>query len=383
MGILPSSQFPLLVVLNPHSGTKQSLDHFNTIIQPALAKANRNYTLIESTTQGHAQDYFLNNIQPILTDLVQSLSTTTQNSIIPPTTATLQVMVIGGDGTVHEIVNGVLRGVENTPFISDQFRPRIEFAVIPTGTGNAIATSLGVNGVQDALDRFLAGKTVPLRVMTVSTHSDATSSSNNNWVPRVYTVVVNSFGLHCATVYDSDEFRHLGNERFRMAAMKNVENLKQYAGRISVYGEVQIFDRTTAQLVTSSSSSSSSLDATKPAKILPGPFTYLLITKQAFLEPGFKPTPLASPSDEWMDLLAVQGVGQEAIMTMFGGTATGEHVQQETVEYLKVKALELETPERGRLCIDGEFMEIEAGAKGAVRIEVEEKEDVQLFHVYA
>ncbi|KAG0098098.1 hypothetical protein BGZ93_001132 [Podila epicladia] len=385
MGILPSSQFPLLVVLNPHSGMKQSLDQFNTVIQPALAKVNRNYTLIESTTQGHAQDYFLTNIKTILTDLVQSLTNTitsfahdASNNSIPPSSATLQVMVVGGDGTVHEIVNGVLRGVEGTPFASEQFRPRIEFAVIPTGTGNAIATSLGIAGVQDAIDRFLVGKAVPLRVMTVSTRSqdtNAVSDSNNNnnnssnsnsnnnkgWVARVYTVVVNSFGLHCATVYDSDAFRHLGNERFRMAAMKNVENLKQYKGQISVYGDVQTYDRTSRDLATVSS-----LDATKPTTVLPGPFTYLLLTKQAFLEPGFRPTPLARTSDEWMDLLVVQNAGQAEIMDMFGGTATGEHIGLEKVEYLKVKALELETPEKGRLCIDGEFMDIEAGAEGAM-----------------
>lgn len=395
MGILPSSQFPLLVVLNPHSGMKQSLDQFNTVIQPALAKANRNYTLIESTTQGHAQDYFLTNIKPILTDLVQSLTTTitsfahdASNNSIPPSSATLQVMVVGGDGTVHEIVNGVLRGVEGTPFASEQFRPRIEFALIPMGTGNAIATSLGITGVQDALDRFLAERAVPLRVMTVSTRSkdanavsDSNINSNSNykgWVPRVYTVVVNSFGLHCATVYDSEAFRHLGNERFRMAAMKNVENLKQYKGQISVYGDVQTYDRTAKGLA-----AVSSLDATKPTMVLPGPFTYMLLTKQAFLEPGFRPTPLAGTSDEWMDLLAVQNVGQAEIMAMFGGTSTGEHIGLETVEYLKVKALELETPEKGRLCIDGEFMDIEAGAEGAVRIEMEEKKDVQLFYVYA
>ncbi|KAF9327708.1 hypothetical protein BG006_009025 [Podila minutissima] len=395
MGILPSSQFPLLVVLNPHSGTKQSLDQFNTVIQPALAKANRNYTLIESTTQGHAQDYFLTNIKPILTDLVQSLTTTitsfahdASNNSILPSSATLQVMVLGGDGTVHEIVNGVLRGVEGTPFASEQFRPRIEFALIPMGTGNAIATSLGITGVQDALDRFLAGRAVPLRVMTVSTRfkdanavSDSSNNSNNNnkgWVPRVYTVVVNSFGLHCATVYDSDAFRHLGNERFRMAAMKNVENLKQYKGQISIYGDVQTYDRTAKSLA-----AISSLDATKPTTVLPGPFTYMLLTKQAFLEPGFRPTPLAGTSDEWMDLLAVQNVGQAEIMAMFDGTSTGEHIGLETVEYLKVKALELETPEKGRLCIDGEFMDTEAGAEGAVRIEMEEKKDVQLFYVYA
>ncbi|CAO3563383.1 unnamed protein product [Mortierella alpina] len=227
MGILSSDTFPLLVVLNPHSGKKQGIHVWETIVQPALNHAQKPFRLIESTSQGHVQSYFNDNIKPILTDLVQSLSivndpSTPSSTVTRPSAVTLQVMVLGGDGSVHEIVNGILQGVAGTEFVSNQFRPKIEFAVIPTGTGNAISTSIGVTSVQDAVDRFLAGKVTPLRLMTVSTRTkiDQSSTFAAKWDTRLYTVVVNSFGLHCATVYDAEEFRHLGNERFRQAAMK-------------------------------------------------------------------------------------------------------------------------------------------------------------------
>ncbi|KAI1302293.1 hypothetical protein EDD11_005628 [Mortierella claussenii] len=382
MGILPTSdKFPLLVVLNPNSGMKQSRVIWESIVQPALAKAAKPFRLIESTTQGHVQSYFQDNIKPIITDLVQSLSIVNGDvsSITRPTSATLQIMVIGGDGSVHEIVNGILRGVEGTAFVSDEFRPKVEFSIIPAGTGNAISTSLGVTNVQDAVDRFLKGHAVPLRLMSVSTRA-----SQGAWKVHVYTVVVNSFGLHCATVYDSEEFRHLGNERFRQAAMKNVENLKQYEGKLVFYGPVQSFDRSTGALVpVESKNDSSSSFADGSTVNLPGPFTYLLITKQASLEPGFTPTPLANTSDEWMDVLAVQNAGQGQIMQMFGATATGQHVEQDKVEYYKAKAIELETPSKGRLCIDGEFLAIEGGPEGRVRFEVVSDLNTQIFEVYA
>ncbi|KAG0343326.1 hypothetical protein BG004_005395 [Podila humilis] len=424
MGILPTSQFPLLVVLNPHSGKKQSQHAFDTIVAPALTSINREYTLFISTGQGQVQEYFQTKIQPILIDLIQSLPAGNSDAInkveaIAASSATLQVMVLGGDGTVHEIVNGVMRGVEGTLFASDQFRPRVEISVIPTGTGNSISTSLGVASIQDAVDRFLAGKTASLQVMTVSTRDNKNKSNSNSdsdsdisvstskdglsgWKPQVYTVVVNSYGLHCATVYDSDEFRHLGNERFRTAAMKNVENLKQYQGKVSLFGDVQTYDRDSQGLIPVVAQPAAAavavtgtggvveklavegFDNEMPpvVVVLPGPFTYLLMTKQAFLEPGFMPTPLARTSDAWLDVLAVQNVGQTEIMNMFGGTATGEHVKQEQVQYFKTKVLELETPEQGRLCIDGEFLTIEGGPQGAVRIEVTANKDVQLFHVF-
>ncbi|KAF9426317.1 hypothetical protein BGZ76_002818 [Entomortierella beljakovae] len=377
MGILPTSdKFPLLVILNPNSGQKQSRETWETIVQPALKKAGKGFKVIESASQGHVQSYFFDNIKPIIMDLVQSLSVVSEpinndSTISRPSTATLQIMVLGGDGSVHEIVNGILRGVEGTEFVSDAFRPRVEFSIIPTGTGNAISTSLGVTGVEDALSRFMAGKTTPLRQMSVSTRVES------NWKVQVYTTVVNSYGLHCATVYDSEEFRHLGNERFLRAAMKNVETLKQYEGRLDLYGQVQTFSQPTKSLIPIIEG-----EKNEPTVSLLGPFTYLLITKQASLEPGFTPTPHAKTSDEWMDILAVQNVGQAEIMEMFGSTSTGAHIEQKPIEYYKAKIVELETPTQGRLCIDGEFLMIEKGHEGRVRFEVVSDENIQIFGVY-
>ncbi|KAF9103916.1 hypothetical protein BGX29_002760 [Mortierella sp. GBA35] len=385
MGILPTSdKFPTLVVLNPHSGRKQGLEAWENTVRPALNAANKPFRLIESNSQGHVISYFVDNIKPILTDLAQSLSTVSsatnnddgqanETIIVYPTSAKLQIIVLGGDGTVHEIVNGILRGVEGTGFVTDAFRPEIEFSVIPTGTGNAISTSLGVMTVQDAVDRFITGKTVPLRLMSVATRTS-----------QLYTVVVNSYGLHCATVYDSEEFRHLGNDRFRQAAMKNVESLKQYEGQLSFYGPIQQYNRSSAALVdTPINNSVAQANKDTATLTLPGPFTYLLISKQASLEPGFTPTPFARTSDDWMDVLAVQNVGQAEIMQMFGATATGAHVNQNHVEYIKTKLIELETPTQGRLCIDGEFLTIEAGPEGRVRFEVNPDPNIQIFNIFA
>ncbi|KAF9581216.1 hypothetical protein BGW38_001853 [Lunasporangiospora selenospora] len=381
MGINPTStRFPALIVLNPNSGKKQAREALETVVQPALEKAGIPFRAIESLQQGHIQSYFQENIQPILVDLVQSLSSVSSDgaSVVPPSSATLQVIILGGDGSVHEVVNGILRGVEGTEFVSEAFRPKVEFSVIPLGTGNSIATSLGIKDVRDALDRFIAGKTVPLRLISVATRSQKGSSDLGPWKTLVYTVVVNSYGLHCATVYDSEEFRHLGNERFRQAAMKNIETLKQYEGQLTLHGPGQRYDQTSRTLV----QYGQNLDAKAVATSLDGPFTYLLITKQASLEPGFTPTPFASTSDEWMDVLVVQNVGQQDILNLFGSTSDGSHVDQKIVEYYKSKLIELETPEKARLCVDGEFLDIQGGPQGRVQFEVTEDPNLLLFSVY-
>ncbi|KAF9975277.1 hypothetical protein BGZ73_001127 [Actinomortierella ambigua] len=387
MGIIATStEFPTLVILNPNSGTKKGRDQFTSVVEPALQKAKVPYKLIETTGQGHALTYFAENIKPILVDLVQSLGQ--PNAPSSPTSPTLRIIVVGGDGTLHEIVNGILRGIgsEEDGFVTDQFKPKIEFSIIPTGTGNAISTSLGVSSVQDAVDRFLAGKTTPMQVMAVSTpSSSSTAEPYGQPTVKAYTLVVNSYGLHCATVFDSEGLRALGNTRFKVAATKNIMNLKQYAGTLKFYGSVQRYEATTKSLVDDhSAAATDSVDGNNntPTLTLSGPFTYLLIAKQASLEAGFTPTPLARTSDEWLDVLAVQNASRKEILGMFGATGTGEHIQQDKIEYFKAKAVELEVPAAGRLCIDGEFLDIQAGPSGRVRFEVVSDPKVQLFSVY-
>ncbi|KAF9572327.1 hypothetical protein EC968_010051 [Mortierella alpina] len=280
-------------------------------------------------------------------------------------------MVLGGDGTVHEIVNGVLRGLDAAPHVAEDARPRIEIVIVPTGTGNAIATSLGILNVEDAIERFISWNTIPLRVVKVSTCSQEGDgpTPRQSWKPHAHTVVVNSFGLHCATVQDSEAFRSVGNARFKISALKNVMWLKQYEARLELYGAVQRYDRTLHELVPAVDSATVPQDG--PSVVLAGPFTYLMLTKQASLEPGFTPTPFASTSDDWLDILAVQNVGRGRILQILGAAANnGQHLDNAHVEYYKSKVVELETPAPGRLCIDGEFMDIEAGPRGRVRLEV-------------
>ncbi|KAF9363810.1 hypothetical protein BGX34_003272 [Mortierella sp. NVP85] len=320
-----------------------------------------------------------------------SKAATTSQTTAAPNPFTLRIVIMGGDGTVHEVVNGILQGIPSG-FLSGASAPKIEFNIIPVGTGNAIATSLGITDVGVAIHRLAHGTVVPMRLIKVSRRSNELSDSlpesaqagGHNWKDVVYTVVVNSFGLHCATVSDSEEYRSFGNSRFKVAALKNIVFLTQYKARVDFFGPVQKYDRALKELAPVDTSSNEDPDSTsQPSLTLSGPFTYLMFSKQAFLEPGFKPTPLAKTSDEWLDVLAVQNVGRNQIMQILqGATKDGQHMDHENVEYFKAKVVELEAKRKGRLCIDGEFMDIEAGPQGRVRFEVVQDLSLQVFSIH-
>jgi len=380
---------PVIVVLNPNAGKKQGKEQFTNTIEPALASAAVPYRVIETTGCDHARVYFEKNIQQFLRDAAQ-LSGEAGSAL--DTNASLRIMILGGDGTVHEIVNGILNGLKERP-VSDLSNPRIALSVIPLGSGNAIATSLGHTTVLEALGCFLrsAGKdTILMRVMSVSTRQESSQESANNWKVQTHTLVVNSFGLHCSTVYDGDSLRFLGNDRFKVSALKNIAFLKQYAAGVDLQGPVQKYDAN-LQALTPFVAESQRQDhpdggingADGVTLSLPGPFTYLMVSKQAFLEPGFSPTPLARTSDAWLDVLAVQNVGRGKILEVLGaaGKEGQKHLGDDKVEYYKAKVVEIETPVAGRLCVDGEFIHVFPGPQGRIRIGLAE-DSSQLFSVY-
>lgn len=69
------------------------------------------------------------------------------------------VIVIGGDGTIHEVAN-----------IIHQIRPEVAFGVIPAGTGNDFAIQCGILGrdISDLLGRFHDTEPVSIDVITTS-----------------------------------------------------------------------------------------------------------------------------------------------------------------------------------------------------------------------
>jgi len=73
------------------------------------------------------------------------------------------VVAIGGDGTLHQVVQGIA-DVEQRPKVG----------IIPIGTGNDLAASLGIvdffksYGLHALLELILKGKTIPLDVITLN-----------------------------------------------------------------------------------------------------------------------------------------------------------------------------------------------------------------------
>ncbi len=81
------------------------------------------------------------------------------------------VVAVGGDGTVHEVINGLMR-------IEETRRPR--FGVVPLGRGNDFAHSLGMNPVAvGALKQIMCGNPKRVDVCSLTDSSGRIEYWNN------------------------------------------------------------------------------------------------------------------------------------------------------------------------------------------------------------
>lgn len=253
----------------------------------------------------------------------------------------LTLAIIGGDTTINEFVNG-FRGESSG---------KVKIVVIPAGTGNALALSLGISDYEDAL-RLLFGKNaseIPLNMFQVSfpegssyLHSDG---SQTPVIGPILFLVVTSWAFHASLVADSDqsELRKQGLERFKIAALQNLEWRQEYAGVIRV-----------------SPNGSNHGDFVLNRE---GPFAYLAITPAQKFEPSFEILPKGDVHDSSLFVIGFNTEdGNDYIMDVMKEVYDGgKHVYDNRVFYDRVhknQKIKLEvwnnpTMRNRRFCVDG------------------------------
>jgi diacylglycerol kinase (ATP) len=113
--------------------------------------------------------------------------------------AVAAVGVIGGDGTLREVVDGLL---------SDARAATQGVCLLPAGTGNALAGDLGLAGVDDAVSRLLAGAERSIDVVRVT--------ADEGRVHHACDLV--GFGLASDAARWAERIRPLGSPRYAVGS---------------------------------------------------------------------------------------------------------------------------------------------------------------------
>lgn len=124
------------------------------------------------------------------------------------------VIILGGDGTVHECINGIA-GLKNRPAI----------AILPGGTCNDFTRTLGINqNIGQAAKQLMDGVIAPVDVLKVDGHY-----SLNFW----------GIGLIAETSMNIDptEKERLGKLSYMLSVMRTVKDMSPFNYELDIDGD--------------------------------------------------------------------------------------------------------------------------------------------------
>ena len=306
------------IVVNPASGARLGLSLVETHIKPILQASLSTCTVRVRQTESEGDGVRLGN--GIIHDYLSCSSTNAPGGV-------LDIVLVGGDGTTHELLNGLFLAHPDSESALGKGTelPQIRLCIVPAGTANALFSAMyPTEWTQDVQQQAATAKSVndlpqsTLEAMLRSVHSLVSSASSNSVdATRLHTLplilnqlsskvekenktlvshLVTSHALHAAILHDADtpamRAKHDGIERFKAAAQLNATRWTQ--GSLTLHPTVTEDGVLKYSPETKRFEDVSRLGQTKGKLVLEGPFLYLNAMVTDRLESAFVPAPLSS-----------------------------------------------------------------------------------------
>jgi diacylglycerol kinase (ATP) len=249
------------------------------------------------------------------------------------------LVAVGGDGTLHEVVNGLLRRKDGL---------KVPIGFVPNGSGNDTCHDLGIGSVELAIDFILKGETVKIDVNRVIMDAETEDSipEQDRESRMRYSLINASIGFIAKCVWRGLGLkRYFGNFCYQAAAvyeMSGTQKSEDYAI------ELDQADGSTLTIP---------LFSTEVAMIMNG--------KSGGTHIPF--TPMAMMNDGLLDILFMKGHFKNLLagvgMLSSAKDYHGLHVYQDTMVFLrgnKVKITNLNyEPSAETVEIDGDVSSIQ------------------------
>ncbi len=273
----------ILFIVNPYAGKGKAL----SVAQYAQEVLNRNdikTTLFTSQSKG---------------DISQI--TSKYNS-----TDFTSVAVLGGDGTMHEVLNAV---------ITDESWLKLSYLLFPCGTGNAFNYDLDCLTSGKAIDLLLNGKVTFIDIAEVKTNAGSIWSFN-----------IVGCGLVAHINVLAEKMRWLGSARYTVASLIKILSNPTIKAKVIANG-----------------------------KEVNAEFCFLFACNTRYTGKAMKMAPMASLTDGKIDFLIVKKVSRLALLGLFPKVFSGKHMDSPLLQYIQTSHLEIETEKPEIVNIDGEI----------------------------
>jgi len=272
------------LIVNPEGGKKKGLYILEKIL-PIFEKNKTNLNILETQYVGHAEEY----ANTVNFDGYDGLC------------------AIGGDGTMFELVNGMLSRVDSS---------RIPIGLITGGTGNAFMHDLDCLDPIQAVKRILKGNLRPIDIAEVITKEK-----------KYYSFNIIAWGLANDAATMAEKLRMLGNVRYDIASIIEVLRGRKRIAKLS-FEDVSIEDD----------------------------FVFILGCNTIHTGKGMKMAPHALLDDGKIDLVIVRKASKLKLLNLFPKLFTGNHIKSSLVDYVQVDKFSIQTEDETSLMIDGEIV---------------------------
>jgi len=293
------------MIVNPQAG-RGAIARALPRIKEVVEQEELEYEIVETSTPGHAQE--------LARAAVQS--------------GIMFVVAVGGDGTVHEVVNGLMG--DDGPLAPD-----VVLGVVPSGSGSDFIKTFGLPTVPEEAARNLAGKNVwgALDIPRIR-YRGKDGREEVRWFVNIAEAGI---GAH-VVVSAAKMPRRLGGLTYRLAALRAIIAYKPQIAHLEFNGRKGRGVRP-----------DTALEAGKHA----GTITMVVVANGQFYGGGLRVAPRAIPSDGMLDVLVGEGTKREALRAL-RKMPMGEHVPSKIFSEYLVDTLTMDGPEPMLLEADGE-----------------------------
>lgn len=184
----------LFVVVNPSGGGQQGHRILDGV-RPVFDGAGTELTVWETEYAGH------------VAEMIHSADLNQYDGFC----------MIGGDGTLHELVNGLLNRADGA---------RIPIGCIPGGTGNSFMHHLDCLDAVDAAHQIVEGHTKPVDLARVTTGGET-----------VYCFNIVGWGIVTDINRMAEKMRWMGENRYSVSTLAHIVNLSRRRGTLILDGE--------------------------------------------------------------------------------------------------------------------------------------------------
>lgn len=272
------------LIYNPYSGNRKGTAILERI-KPIFEKGGLELEIFETEYPGHARD------------LANTL----------PFEGYDGLCVIGGDGTMHEIVNGMLKRTDAV---------KIPIGLIAGGTGNSFMHDVDALDPEVSARRILTGRRRKVDIARVDANGEIIFGFN-----------IVGWGLPTDITETAAKLKWLGSQCYNIASIVEVLRNKPRLAKVKI-GKQNIA----------------------------GDYGFILGCNTIHTGTAMKMAPLARFDDGLIDLIVVRKAGRMKLLYLFTKLFKGRHVGNPAVVYHQVKQFTIEPLENHELNIDGEVI---------------------------